>query len=120
MQLIGSEGMVTLHIDRDPVAHFTPGNPYKPTTEPRPWIPVTTAGVGKPEDQPELVATVHNHVRAVRDLIEACDENREPLCSARHGAVTVEMICGVFESHRQRGAIVDFPLKERGNALRLL
>ena len=34
--------------------------------------------------------------------------------------MTVEMICGVFESHRQMGAAVDIPLKERGNALEKL
>lgn len=36
LQLIGSKGVVTLHIDRNPIAHFTPGNPFQPTTEPRP------------------------------------------------------------------------------------
>ena len=120
MQLIGSQGVVTLHIDRDPIAHFTPGNPYKPTSKPRPWIPITTAGLDRPESRPELVAEVHNHVLAVKDLMEACDTNRDPLCDARDGAVTVEMICGVFESHRQGGKTVEFPLTERGNALRLL
>jgi hypothetical protein len=34
--------------------------------------------------------------------------------------MTVEMICGVFESHRQGGRAVAIPLKERGNALALL
>ena len=117
LQLIGSEGTVTFHIDRDPVAHFTPGNPYKPTSEPRPWIPITTAGLDVPEDQPELVASVHNHVLGVTDLIDACDNDRKPLCDVRDGALTVEMICGVFESHRQGGKTVRFPLRERGHAL---
>ena len=108
---------MTLHIDRDPVAHFTPGNPFHPTSQPRAWIPITTAGVGKPESQPEKVAQVHNHVLAVRDLIEAVDMGREPLCGVRDGAQTVEMICAVFESHRQGGKSVRIPLKERGNAL---
>lgn len=117
LQLIGSQGIVTWHIDRDPVAHFTPGNPYEPTSTPRPWIPITTAGLGKPENQPEKVAQVHNHVLAVRDLIESCDSDRDPLCDVNDGALTVEMICAVFESQRQGGKAVSFPLKERGNAL---
>ena len=120
MQLIGSGGMVTLHIDRDPLAHFTPGNPYKPANAPRRWIPITTAGLDEPEDQAKRVASVHNHVLGVTDLIEACDDNQDPLCDVRDGALTVEMICGVFESHRQGGKTVRFPLKERGNPLRLL
>ncbi|APZ96523.1 Gfo/Idh/MocA family protein [Fuerstiella marisgermanici] len=120
MQLIGSKGTVTIHIDRDPVAHFTPGNPYQPTAEPRPWIPISTAAVGLPENQKDVIASVHNHVLAVRDLIDACDNNRAPLCDAHAGAVTVEMICGVFESHRQGGKTVYFPLVQRENALSLL
>ena len=84
------------------------------------WIPITTAGVGEPENQPELIANVANHVLAVRDLIAAVDEDREPLCSAADGAATVEMICGAFESHRQGGASVRFPLKQRDNPLALM
>jgi predicted dehydrogenase len=120
LQLIGSRGTISIHIDRNPVAHFTPGNPFQPTTKPRPWIPITTAGIGQPENQQELVAAVPNHVLAVRDLIGACDNNRQPLCDMHAGATTVEMICGVFESHRRGGETVDFPLEERGNALRSL
>lgn len=120
LQIIGSEGVVAIHIDQDPVAHFLPGSPFKPSGEPRAWIPITTAGVGEPENQPELIANVANHVVAVRDLIAACDEVREPLCCAADGAAAVEMICGAFESHRLGGASVSFPLKQRDNALALL
>ncbi len=120
MQLIGSRGTVTLHIDRDPLAHFTPGNPYRPTTEPRRWIPITTSGVGVPEDHKDKVAEVYNHVLGVRDLIDACDNGRQPLCDVHAGAATVEMICAVFESHRQGGKTVALPLKERENALQNL
>lgn len=120
MKLIGSKGTVVWHIDADPVAHFIPGNPFTPQKELQKWIPISTAGPGKPEDQPNVVADVHNHAIAVRDLIDACDNGRPPLCDVHAGAITVEMICAVFESHRQKGAIVDFPLKERRNALHLL
>lgn len=116
LQLIGSRGTVVIHIDRDPVAHLIPGNPWKPTDERR-WVPITTAGVDQPEDQPDLVASVHNHVLGITDLISACDEDRDPLCDVRDGAVTVEMICGVFESHRQGGGTVSLPLTERDNPL---
>jgi predicted dehydrogenase len=117
LQLVGSGGVVHLRCDRDPVAHLVPGNPFEPTGKPRPWVPITTAGVGVEENQPEVVREVQNHVAAVRDLVEASDAGREPLCGVRDGALTVEMICGVFESHRQGGAAVEFPLAERGNPL---
>ena len=120
LQLIGSRGVVTLHIDRDPLAQFTPGNPFYPTSTPRPWIPITSAGVDMPEHCPENVQHVHNLVLGFRDLTEAVDLGREPLCDVHAGALTVEMICAVFESHRQGGKSVRFPLKERRNALAAL
>lgn len=120
MELIGSKGTVIWHIDADPVAHFVPGNPFTPRKEPQSWIPISTAGPGKPENRPDIVAGIHNHAIAVRDLIDACDNGRAPLCDIHAGATAVEMICGAFESHRQSGAIVDFPLKERRNSLSLL
>jgi predicted dehydrogenase len=120
LQIIGSEGIVAIHIDRDPVAHLLPGNPYAIWKEPREWIPITSAGVGVPEPDPDTIKGVHNHVVAVRDLIDAVDNKRNPLCDVHDGAITVEMICAAFESHRQNSQAVSFPLKERGNALELL
>lgn len=117
LQLVGSEGIVNIQCDRKPVAHLIPGNPFQPTDKPRPWIPINTSGVGVTENQPEVVDQVHNHVIPARDLIDAVTKDRKPLCDANDGALTVEMICGVFESHRQGGRAVALPLAERGNAL---
>ncbi|MCP5550845.1 MAG: hypothetical protein H7A53_08145 [Akkermansiaceae bacterium] len=41
----------------------------------------------------------------------------QPLCDGKAGALTVEMVCAVFESHRQGGRAVKFPLEQRENAL---
>lgn len=117
LQLIGGKGVVTLHVDRTPIAHFTPGNPFKVSPEGKPWIPITSAGVGKPEPDRELVRSVHNHLFAVRDLIESVDEDRPPICDIHEGATTVEMICGVFQSHREGGRAISFPLANRENPL---
>jgi hypothetical protein len=73
-----------------------------------------------PSNNPDLVAQTQNHTTAILDLIAAVDGNREPLCSARDAALTVEMVCAVFESHRQDSRAVLIPLKQRGNALTLL
>ncbi len=119
--LIGSKGQINIQIDRDPLAHFLPGNPFQPYTVPRAWQPITTAGVNKEETQPDKVAEVHNHVAGVRDLVESVDtKGREPLCSGEDAALTVEMVCAVFESHRQGGKAVSIPLEQRENALTLL
>jgi len=115
--LIGTDGTISLHIDRDPIAWISPGNPFDPASRKHARIPLTTAGPGKQETQPELIAGVHNHVVAIRDLIDAVDSDRSPKCDARQGAITVEMICSVFESHRQGGAFVSLPLADRGHPL---
>lgn len=116
-QLVGTDGMISLHIDRDPVAWLCVGNPFDPASRDNPRVAITTAGLGKKETRPEVVAGVHDHSIAINDLIDAVDDDRPPLCDARQGLVTIEMICGVFESHRRGGALVDYPLAERENPL---
>lgn len=115
LHLVGTEGTITIKIDGDPLAFLHPGNPADPATLSQARIPITTAGLGKEEPHPEKIAQVHNHVLPVLDLIDAVDNDRPPLCNVQHGATTVEMICAVFESHRQNGARFPFPLAERGN-----
>jgi predicted dehydrogenase len=117
LHLIGSKGILALRNDRHPLAHWVPGNPFAPTLEPRPWIPFTTAGLDKKLLNMQTIDDLVHHVTAARDLVSAIRDNREPLCNVHEGAMTVEMICGVFESHRQGGKAVAIPLKERGNAL---
>lgn len=121
LMLVGSEGLINLQMDRDPVAHFLPGNPFRPDPAPKAWQPITSAGVDRPEDQPQRIAEVRNHVAAVRDLIAAAAEpGREPLCDAHEAALTAEMVCAAFESHRRNSEAVTFPLEQRENALALL
>ncbi len=117
LHLIDSKGILAIRNDRHPLAHFVPGNPFGPTVETRPWIPFTTAGLDKKQPNLKMIDDLVHHVTAARDLVSAIRDNREPLCNVHEGAMTVEMICGVFESHRQGGRAVAIPLKERGNAL---
>jgi predicted dehydrogenase len=117
LQLIGTKGIIDLRVDQDPVAHFLAGNPHRPVKEPRVWQPISTVGLGQPEPQAEAVKDVMAHLTAGRDLLAAVRENRQPLCSARDGRTTVEMIAAVFESHRLNGQRVAFPLTARDNPL---
>ncbi len=114
LQLIGSEGIVHISCDRSPLAHLIPGNPFRPTQKARPWIPISTAGPGRSEPDPEAIQDVVRQVTAARDLVAAIRENREPVCDGRQGATTVEMICAVFASHVDSGRAVSFPLASRG------
>ncbi|MBI2478546.1 MAG: Gfo/Idh/MocA family oxidoreductase [Planctomycetia bacterium] len=117
LQIIGSEGIIDINCDKLPLAYLVPGNPFQPTGESRPWIPITSAGAGKPEPLDNLDETVSHHVGPARDLIEAIRQDRQPLCSVYEGAMTVEMICAVFASHHESSKAVAIPLEARGNEL---
>lgn len=117
LQIIGSEGIIDINCDRLPLAYLVPGNPFQPTGEPRGWIPITSAGLGLPEPHEDIADIVSHHVGPARDLINSIREDRQPLCSVYEGAMTVEMICAVFASHRESSKAVAFPLEARGNEL---
>jgi predicted dehydrogenase len=120
LQLVGTKGIIDLRVDSQPLAHLVPGNPFQPVKQAREWIPISSAGVGKPEPIADLKGQMGAHLLPGRDLITAIAENRQPVCSARDGRVVVEMVTAVFESHRLNGQRVTFPLAQRGNPLQLL
>ena len=117
LQLIGNRGIVAIRNDRFPIAHFVPGNPFLATTTPRPWIPITSAGPGKPEPVDNLNHLVGHHIYLVRDLLASIQEDRQPICGVHEAAMTIEMVCAVFASHVADSRAVPIPLSQRGNAL---
>lgn len=120
LQLIGNKGIIDLRVDTEPLAQMLEGNPTKPTQDARAWVPISSAGLGKPEPIQKLGNQVGSHRLAAQDLIAAIREKREPLCNATEGRTTIEMIHAVFESHRLNGQRVPWPLQTRENALGLL
>ena len=48
----------------------------------------------------------------VADLLDAIENNREPVCGARDGLWTIEMVAGVYQSQLSGGR-VGFPLRDR-------
>jgi predicted dehydrogenase len=117
LQLIGTQGVIDMRIDTEPFVQLLPGGALHPQREPRTWVPVSSAGAGQPEPIADLAKQVSSHQLAVRDLLAAIRDNRAPLCDARAGRTTIEMICAVFESHRLGGQRVTFPLTTRENPL---
>jgi predicted dehydrogenase len=120
VQLIGTEGVIDLRTDAEPAAQIFQGSPFRPTNEARAWVPITTAGIGKPEPLADIKTLVAGHLLPARDLIAAINEDREPLCGVKAARTTIEMISAVFESHRLNGQRVTIPLKTRQNPLTLL
>ncbi|HCN29171.1 MAG TPA: 3-chlorobenzoate-3,4-dioxygenase [Verrucomicrobiales bacterium] len=114
VQIIGTEGVLDLRVDAEPLAHWRAGSPFRPiASSSAGWIPVTSGGPGVPEPVKDIRKQVGGHLAPALDLIAAIQEGREPLCSAADGRHALEMTAGVFESHRQKGARISLPLKER-------
>lgn len=117
LQLVGARGVISLRIDKHPIAHLIEGPPWLPPAQPRAWIPISSAGAGVAEPIADAGNLVGSHRLAVQDLLAAIRENREPLCGPRDGRVVVEMTMAVLASHQRGGARVAWPLTDRGNPL---
>ncbi len=117
LQLIGSEGIVSIQADLFPLAYFLPGNPYQPVGTSRAWIPITSGGVGRPEPIADIEDLVGHHLLAARDLIAAIQTDRQPICGVNEAAMTIEMIHAVFASHVSGSQTVTLPLRDRSHAL---
>ncbi|MBI5821988.1 MAG: Gfo/Idh/MocA family oxidoreductase [Verrucomicrobia bacterium] len=120
LQLIGTKGIVDLRPGKEPFAQLLPGSPFLPSGESRAWVPISSAGVGKPEPVTGNKVPAERNLLAAQDLIAAMRENRPPLCNEHEGRVTIEMIMAIFESHRLNGQRVTFPLQTRQNPLAIL
>ncbi len=120
LQIIGTEGVLDLRMDAEPLVHLRTGSPFRPDSKPSAWQPVTSGGIGVPEPLTDIRKRVGGHLAPALDLMAALREAREPLCSAGDGRVILEMIAGVFESPRLGGARIELPLHERGTPLERL
>lgn len=108
-RLIGTKGVISLQIDEEPVAILERDG--KKT-------PITTAGIGQPEPIKDIRLINGGHHGAIRDLLAAIAEKREPLCGPKDGLETVELTLAVFASFAAGGAQVTLPLADRGHPLR--
>lgn len=79
------------------------------------WEPIeATPAVKLPAEDRQL-----SNALMVHDLLEAIEQDREPVSSARDGRWSTEMIVSVYESQK-RGARVGLPLKDRRHPLETL
>jgi len=119
LQIFGSRGIVQMfNTGHIPDTYFLPDSSWSPGRSGKKWIPVTSAGVGKPEPL-ENTGLHGGNVLAVKDLIGAIEEDRQPLTSIYAARTATEMIVAVFESHRLAGRVT-FPLENRQNPLTML
>jgi predicted dehydrogenase len=114
LQIFGSLGVIEILTGYLPDAYFLPDPSWSPGRSGANWLPISSAGVDKPEP---LSGDNHTgNVVACRDLIDAIEQDRLPECNVLEGRMTVEMIASVFESHLAGGP-VKIPLRTRKNPL---
>ena len=107
-RLIGTKGVISLQIDEEPLAILERDGVK---------TPITTAGIGKPEPIKDIRQVNGGHHGAVRDLLAAIAEKREPLCGPEAGRETVELTLAVFASFVADGRKVALPLADRPHPL---
>jgi predicted dehydrogenase len=118
LQIHGSKGILELIEGTLPSVKFLPDPAWSPGRTGKSWLNVSSAGIDKPEPLtgPEYSA---RHTLAIRDFLDAIENDRPPVGSVAAGRDVTEMIAAVFESHRIGGP-VELPLKTRENPLSLL
>ena len=118
LQVFCSHGMAEVLEGVMPAVHVLRDRSWSPARSGKEWQSVSSRGWNKPEPLkgPEYD---HRHTLALRDLLQAIEQDRQPRCSVYEGRGGIEMIAAVFESHRQ-GAPVPLPLENRKNPLSML
>jgi len=118
LHIMGSKGIIEILTGYLPQVSILQDASWSPARSGKRWRPVSSAGIGKSEPfkgDPRL----QGNITAARDLIQAIRDDRNPECDVHEGGMAIEMIHGVFDSHRV-GAPVSFPLKTRENPLVLI
>ncbi len=108
-RLIGTKGVISLQVDEEPLAVLERDGLNL-------WV--TTGGIGKPEPIKDIKLINGEHHGAVRDLLAAIADKREPLCGPEAGRETIELTLAVFASFAAGGQKVALPLADRQHPLR--
>lgn len=117
IQIFGSKGMIEIPSGYLEPAWLLVDSSWSPGRSGKNWVKITSAG----PDQPEPIKEKdYGNTAAVKDLLAAIADQREPLCNVYAARTTIEMIMGAFESHRQGGGLVKLPLVDRRHPLTLL
>jgi predicted dehydrogenase len=122
LEIFGTQGIIQMvetgHLPECYFLRDSCWSPWRSEKNKNEWIPISSAGPGKPE--PLTDQGLHGgNVLAVHDLIAAIEEDRQPLTSIYAARTSLEMIVAVFESQRL-GRTVPLPLENRQNPLTML
>ena len=116
LTIFGNKGVIKMTTGYLPSASLLPDGSWSPARTGKQWIPISSNGLGQAETLKDGGLHAGN-ILAIRDLIDAVEEDRDPEASIHDARTATEMIVALFESHRQGGARVAFPLSNRDNPL---
>lgn len=119
LQIFGSGGVIEFLSGPLTPCHVLQDPGWSPGRSGKEWMAITSNGVGQPETLKGSSLHLGN-VWAVNDLIDCIEHpEKQPRCGLADARWTVEMIAGIFESHRV-GKTVALPLENRKNPLTML
>ncbi|MCA9216126.1 MAG: Gfo/Idh/MocA family oxidoreductase [Planctomycetales bacterium] len=117
LQIFGSKGMIEMTSGYGNPAYILQDGGWSPGRSGKQWKTITSAGIDNPE--PRTDGNYEGgHVAAIKDLINAIEQQRETKCNAEDCRGIVEMTAAIYESARLQGP-VELPLKTRANPLSL-
>jgi predicted dehydrogenase len=115
MALVGTDGVLFLGGTSDHVDLFLHRGPWAPPGRLEPIVvPARTITAGP---FAEAGAQAPYHTAMVEELVGAIEGGREHRSSGADGRWALEMIMGVYESHRRAGARAALPLPDRRHPL---
>jgi len=103
MEIVGSEGIISLRGGTGGEFMLYPHPVFLPSEVGQRWEPV--------EELPDATLGDGNRL-AIIDLMEAIETDREPLSSGADAVAALEMILGAYES-QIAGARVEIPMTRR-------
>lgn len=118
LMIYGTEGIVEIRESVMPPVKYLGDPTWSPGRSGSQWQDVSSAGIGVPEP-PSDPKHRARYYPALQDLIDAIENDRQPLDNAEAGRNGLEMILATFESARL-GAKVSLPLENRRHPLSML
>jgi predicted dehydrogenase len=118
LQILGTEGRLEMTSGYLGEIHWLADSDWSARNSSDKWHTISNTGIDTP-DPTKTSGFVEGNKAAAIDLIEAIRSDKQPKLNVYEARATLEMMHGVFESHRLQKP-VSFPLENRQHPLSML